>query len=423
MNNISHKIILVVLAIIIILIILIIIIILKNYKMSKYLNYNSTFMGGNSKYNPSDIYYSENIELLTTENYIKNYLKEYVNAPDDAIIIYNSGASESIANMMFWAKSISRFGTVLGSVLDHPSVKANAENYDLNYKQLNYDELIKAENSEAIDIPDGVNMIFITGICPSTGEYYPMNFKKYDYLLEGGDNIDSEQVRQLRPLKVLDATQLIGKSKIDMVEQDLNAVFFSLHKIGGEFNTGILIVREPKGTFRKEFREFSDSERVKEFKFKPLISGSQQDHMRGGTYNAYAYQNIPNLLKNYESNYKPDECEDVYNQLIETLKDNNINYYEPKLKHTYNTVLIKLKGCNAKAIHALSEYGIYVGSATACQSDNISKELRISYLNKDEFGRNTIKRICQVIKDVDESQDEDKAEGSEEIQIDEDLYV
>ena len=69
--NISLKLILIFIIIILILI-LIVIIILKNYKMSRYLNYNSSFVGGNkSKFNPSDIYYTDNIELKTKEDMIK----------------------------------------------------------------------------------------------------------------------------------------------------------------------------------------------------------------------------------------------------------------------------------------------------------------------------------------------------------------
>ena len=47
-------------------------------------------------------------------------------------------------------------------------------------------------------------------------------------------------------------------------------------KFEGQY--GKLIINEPKYA-----------------KFKPLLSGSQQDNLRGGTYNSYAYQNIPQL--------------------------------------------------------------------------------------------------------------------------------
>ena len=351
--------------------------------MSRYLNYNSSFVGGNkSTFNPSDIYYTDNIDLKTKENMIKTYLLTYFNAPDNAKIIFNSGASESIANCMFWAKSISKFGTVIGSELDHPSVKENADNIGINYKVLTYKDL---KNPSRIEYPQDTVALFITGVCPKTGEIYPMsNLKEYTYLNENSNLSDMKSTRQIKPLKILDASQMLGKVKIDMINDDLNAVFFSCHKIGGEFNTGVLIINEPKYA-----------------KFKPLISGSQQDNLRGGTYNSYAYQNIPQLLKEYCSLIKEDECKEIYDKFTKELDKRGIKYYKPTLPHTHGTILIQLNNCNAKAIHTLSEYGIYVGSATACQSNNTVNELRISYLNKDEFGKNTINKICDVIQEIE----------------------
>ena len=372
--------------------ILIAIIILKNYKMTHYLNYNSSFIGGDkSTFNPSDIYYTDNIELKTNEELVKNYLKEYVNAPETAKVIFNSGASESIANCMLWAKSVSKFGVILGSELDHPSVKENAENIGINYIPLSYSDLTKPK----IKIPQDTVAIFMTGVCPKTGEIYPFaSLKEYTYLSSTPSqipNLPSESsTRQVEPLKILDASQMIGKIPIDMTANKLNAVFFSCHKIGGEFNTGVLIINEPNHTH-----------------FKPLISGSQQDHLRGGTYNSYAYLNIPQLLKEYSSEINTQQCHDIYTRFMTAMDKRGLKYYKPVLPHTYGTILIHLNGCNAKAIHALSEHGIYVGSSTACQSNNTVKELRISYLNSSEFSSDTIDEICDVIQRIQSETSED----------------
>lgn len=50
-----------------------------------------------------------------------------MNVPDGSKIIINSGASESIANMMIWAKTISPYCMILGSTLDHPTIKTNVK--------------------------------------------------------------------------------------------------------------------------------------------------------------------------------------------------------------------------------------------------------------------------------------------------------
>lgn len=57
---------------IILIIILIIIIIFNKYQITRYLNYNSNFIGGNNEeFNPSYINYNENIELKIEKERIK----------------------------------------------------------------------------------------------------------------------------------------------------------------------------------------------------------------------------------------------------------------------------------------------------------------------------------------------------------------
>ena len=384
------------LSLILIVLIVLIILILKHFKMTRYLNYNSTFLGGSSKFNPSDVNYYDNIELKMNEENVKNYLLNFVNAPDGSFVIFNSGATESIANMMMWAKNISPFGSILGSELDHPSVKINADNFGMKYNQ------IELSKSKKINIPDGTVMIFITNVSPSTGEIFPINNinTNYAYLDTNGINDDyydvSEDVRQIKPLKVLDASQSIGKIKIDMKNDDLNAVFFSTHKIGGNFNHGVLIVNPSI------------------YKFKPLIAGSQQDEMRGGTYDSYDYLNLPTKLREYSNEFDLNECKEVYKLITEELDKNKIPHYKPKLEHLYDTVLVQLKGCNAKLVYSLSVDGIYVGSSTACQSDHKNTELRISYINKCGINKKVINKIINAIKQIDEENEiENEIENDE----------
>ena len=371
-----------IIVILIVLIITIITILICNKMTSyKYLNYNSTYLKG-GKFNPSDVAYAESLDLKLKENQIKAYISQYVNAPENAKIIFNSGATESIANLIFWAKEYNRYGKIQGSILDHPSVKENAKNYGVGYTQYSYNDL----NKDQIEIDDGTSMLFISGVGPSTGEIYPMNkFKKYVYMSQYEDDEPNQNMRQYPFIKVLDASQMIGKIPIDMVNNELNAVFFSLHKIGGEFNTGILII-DDSNIYTK---------------FKPIIAGTQQNHLRGGTYNTYAYLDLPNLLQKYESKYNPEKCKKQFNKIIKELKKHNINYHKPQLPTLNNTVLIHLNECNAGIINNLSEYGIYLGSSTACETNNINTDLRISYLTGDELNDKTIKFICDEIDDID----------------------
>lgn len=382
-----------ILLLILLLIILIVIILIYN-KMStcQYLNYNSTYLQG-GKFNPSDVAYAESSDLRLQEERVKSYIADYVKASENSKIIFNSGSSESIANLMFWAKEYNRYGKVQGSILDHPSVKENAKNYNLGYSAYDYKQL----KNNTIEIPDNTAMLFITGTAPSTGEIFPIkNIKKYIYMSEYTDDEPIQNLKQYPPIKVLDASQMIGKIPINMEEDELNAVFFSLHKIGGEFNTGILII---------------DDSNIP-IKFKPLIAGNQQNHLRGGTYNAYAYLKLPELLTNYEKQYNSEKCKKQFNKITKILSEHNIKYHKPQLPTLNNTVLIHLNHCNAAVLESLSEYGIYLGSSTACETNNINKDLRISYLTGDELKNKTIELICNEIEN-DNSEEKNDPEDSD----------
>lgn len=376
----------------IIILILVILVVIKLMEPKKrYLNYNSTYMTG-GRYNPSDNAYPETMELSSTEEYIKEYIAKYVNCKGNCKVIFTSGATEAIANCIFWAKSYNKYGTIAGSRLDHDAVKLNSENMYLNYKEIEID-------NEKIVLPKNTSMVFITHVCPKTGEIYPVNkIPKQKYLSENHYDDDySKEAAQYKPLRVADITQSIGKIKIDMDDLDLNAVFFSLHKLSGDYNCGVLVVKDST-----------------DYPFKPLIAGHQQRGMRGGTYNSYSYLSLPKLIKAYESDYDYSSCKNAWENAVKELKAAKIDVVEPKLNHTYNTILIKRKGCSLGLIHELAEKGIYIGASTACNTKNKDTFIRISFVNGNQLKSKTLKKIIDTIKLYDKDNDLDDVEFEEE---------
>jgi len=99
-----------------------------------YLNYASTNAKVSGNFNPSDIY-SDNTVLMDKFGHFVHKLCVELNAPIGSRVILNSGSTESISNVIFWAKNINPFGTVVGTDFDHSSVKANAELHKMNYQQ------------------------------------------------------------------------------------------------------------------------------------------------------------------------------------------------------------------------------------------------------------------------------------------------
>lgn len=383
----------------IILSILVILVVIKLMEPKrKYLNYNSTYMTG-GRYNPSDNAYPETIQLSSSEESIKKFISDYVKCTGNSKVIFTSGATEAIANCVFWAKSYNKYGVIAGSRLDHDAIKLNAENMGLTYKEIEIDK-------DRITLPKNTSMVFITHVCPKSGEIYPIDkISKPKYLFENHYDDDySGEASQYKPLRVADITQSIGKIRINMDEFDLNAVFFSLHKLSGDYNCGVLIVKDSI-----------------DYPFKPLIAGHQQRGMRGGTYNSYSYLSLPKLIKAYESEYDYSSCKKAWENAVQALKAAKINVVEPKLNHTYNTILIKRKGCSLGLINDLAAKGIYIGASTACNTKNKDTFIRISFIDGNQLKEKTLKQIIDTIKEHEDDDLED-IEFEEETKKENGLY-
>lgn len=354
--------------------------VLLNYQMSHYLNYNSTCLtGGSNHFNISDLGYSEVRDYREAEELIKTQIKEIVGADDDARVIFNSGSTESIATIINWAKSCNRFGSVVGSKFDHDAVEANCNNLDMNYEKI-------------IDIsgkiPLNTSLVLINQVDSKTGEIFPANDfiknNEFKYLDRGEDELEKDLIRQYKPIFAMDVTQSIGKLSINMKERGLNAIFFSLHKLGGNMNAGVLVVRDEV-----------------DIPFKPLISGSQQHKMRGGTYNVYDYLDFDIIYEDYKEQYDRDENKQVWDKMYELCVDAGLNVYKPKYDHLYTTLLINTNNtCNLGIISELSDNGIYVGSSSACKNESEEKDtnVRISFLNKSQLNEKIMKKIIKVIQ-------------------------
>lgn len=344
-------------AFLLMIIILIILIICKQYSKDSrsmntrikgaYLNYASTNAKRNGTLNPSDLAYPQVMEQRADLEQLIQRIKKLVNAPVDAKVIFNSGATESIANCVFWAKSYNKYGTIMGSDYDHSAVADNCKNMDIPY-----DPSIRSGK-----LNERCSMIFLTHVNAKTGEIANVqNFinnviNRNTYLYNEPFNPYNSNIQQYRPLIILDATQSIMKVPIDMERWKLNAVFFSLHKIGGPIGTGVMIIQDTS---------FAP--------FKPLIAGKQQRELRGGTFPLNTFIYNENLFNNFDDF---NERKEAWTQGLKRLKDSGLNVYEPKHAHLYNTYLIKVDSCPLGIINELALKSIYVGNISACANETV----------------------------------------------------
>ncbi len=314
-----------------------------------YLNSSSTNYNKTKKFNMSDISYKEIREGRKEIKKLEEKIKAIINAPEDAKVVFNSGATESIATCIHWASFLNPFGVVVGTKFDHSAIAENCNLYGLKYKQY---------NNLNDKINDRANCIFLTQIDSKTGEIFDVNkfinnFNEYVYINELSsvdfDNMNSNKVLQYRPLIILDATQSIMKEKIDMSKWNIDAVFWSNHKLGGDMNKGVLIIN------------------TNHYKFVPLIAGAQNGGFRGGS------QSIENILNDsfiYDYKDDIDERKKTWIASYNYLTEKGLNVYKPKGRHLYNTLLLDTGNkCPYSILSELSEQNIYLSPKSACMAE------------------------------------------------------
>ena len=359
-----------------------------------YLNYNST---ASHEFNYSDLLYPDVEDERQGVEMIKSKVMFLVHAPANAKCIITSGSTEAIANCIKWAHDYIPSGIIVGSRYDHSAVKANALNNKMKYEQI---DLSKDP------LPDNTAAIFITHANGATGEYQRLNditknLNKTTYLAETPSAFikDESRVLQYRPLIFLDATQSFMRLPINMEENNINGVFFSMHKLGGEQGLGFLIVSDYYKLSSTKIKE-----RTNMFpQFNPLIAGEQQHGLRGGTLplqHLLVYEDVFTNMDDWVSR------ENDWKRIHDKFKENGIKIIEPSADHLYSTFLIDVsdvpsKKCALSIINELAKKGIYIGGKSACAFEGGSSEnvIRISFKEPGEISDNVLDEIIATINE------------------------
>lgn len=313
-----------------------------------YLNTSSTNYPITHELNMSDVLYDENIKARKDVENLEYNIKKQIGASETAHVIFNSGATESIATCIHWAKCINPYSIVVGSKFDHSAVKENSKLYEMDYVQLN--------TADAL-INDKAGAIFITQVDSKTGEIFDMNtflknIRSYQYLTEldsDYQNFTYRNLLQTRPLMVLDATQSMMKLPIKMAEWGFDAVFWSNHKLGGQMGRGVLVIDD------------------KHHKFYPLIAGSQNEGRRGGSLSTNLILRDADI---YCHNDDINKRKKYWTAACEFLEQKGVKVYKPKGRHLYNTILIDTQDkCPYAILSELSKCGIYLSPKSACMAE------------------------------------------------------
>lgn len=167
----------------------------------------------------------------------------------------------------------------------------------------------------------------------------------------------SEFVHEHECIFHTDATQLFPERRIDVKELDIDMMSVSAQKFHGPRGAGFLYVK-------------------KGIELQPIIYGSQENGLRGGTYDTAAIVGMGEALKItrnlYDYKFQDANTEYLRNKLLKKLFDipgTRLNGAPPGPNRLANNINITIDGVNAdKLVTLCGLYGIYIGKGSACQS-------------------------------------------------------
>ena len=265
---------------------------------------------------------------------VRDQIAEDINCEPDEII-FTSGACEANSIAFTTSKKL------LTSKLEHKSIEMMSK--DSRY--FNNDECgnIILDNNTLCDLGERGWLVSIHGANSEIG------------VIQDIKSI-SKFVHRYNNIFHVDATQLYPEHCINVKELGIDLMSVSAQKFHGPKGIGFLYCKNG-------------------IELKPLISGSQENGRRGGTYNTPSIAGMGKALEinrgvlhNYTNVCTKFNRDELANKILEIP---NVYLNGPSLdaNRLYNNISIRIDGVKANDLVTLaSMYGIYISAGSACSS-------------------------------------------------------
>lgn len=291
--------------------------------------------------NPSAPYALGDDARQIIEN-VRSQIAEDINCEPDEII-FTSGACEanSLAIRGYDAKN---YTTCMSTYIEHASINnTHARKFWKN---------------------DECGFVYIYQHLLDNKEWYKSDIKKFASIGAANGEIGtiqdikmlSDHLHILNYIFHTDATQLYPERQLDVKELGIDMMSVSAQKFNGPKGVGFLYVRNG-------------------LKLKPMISGSQENGLRGGTYNTAAIAGMGKALeitRKMQENGSVTYVEGLRNRLLDKLMKvpgTTLNGPEVGLNRLANNINLTIDGVDADRLVTLcSLHDIYIGKGSACQS-------------------------------------------------------
>ncbi len=163
----------------------------------------------------------------------------------------------------------------------------------------------------------------------------------------------------------LDCTGSISSIPLDVKQLDVDMCGFSAHKIGGLKGCGIL--------YKKSNIELA-----------PLIYGSQEQGLVGGTENILGIASLGKAIENYNYSSVSSKNRDyVYEYIIENIPDSYL--VGSKAQRLAHNLYMCFQGIEGESFMILLDmHGIQVSTGSACNSGSLSASYALSAIGMNE---------------------------------------
>lgn len=319
--------------------------------------------------NPSGKYYeqADKARLIVEES--RNMVAKFLNVNSDEII-FNSGASEGNNHILKGIALSNKNAHIITSKVEHSSTLDACKDLEelgikVTYLDVNEYGVIDLDNLKD-NITPKTKLISIIWANNEIGSLN--NIEKI-----------SEICKTYKIFFHVDATQAVGKIKMDLNKINIDFLTFSAHKIYGPKGVGVLFMK------RDNYGLFPE--------IKPLISGSQEDDQRGGTLSVHNIAGLGKAIEILHSSldHNIEHLIELEKYLVDKLSILNIclNGYDPHNK-VPGIVNIQLSGINNEIFLRENGKKFALSTGSACSLNKPSHVLEKIGLNKFEI-RNSLR--------------------------------
>ena len=299
------------------------------------------------------------IKSKELEEYATDNIAKYLGVKPNEVI-YTSGATES-NNTVFKGIAFryrNRGNHIITSHLEHSSVIETCKYLEKNgfiidYVNINKDGTINLDHLKSL-INDKTILVSIAAVDSELG--VKQDIKSISRIIK----------EYPKCFFHVDATQAIGKIKIDF--NDMDFMSMSMHKIFGMKGIGLLIKKE-------------------NIVIDNLIHGGKSSTVyRGGTpalpLIVSSMKALELVIPNIENNYK--YVEELNKKIVSCLKKYDkihINSTDKSIPYIINFSVLDIKP--ETFIHAMEEEDIYLGTKSACSTGDISDSVYSIYKDRE----------------------------------------